>query len=393
MFDRISKKITGRMEPTRTNVQDSHLFKTCVYYSNWSVYNKKHFPKDIPASYVSHIFYAFISMDSKTGQLRLSDEWADIQLPMESPIDPNKKVCGNLLQLSEIKQMNRHLKVLMSIGGWGTGALFTEIMSNPSKMENFIMSSIKLLLKYKFDGIDIDWEYPANNKEAQLLVELLKRLRIELDRIQNQDNLLLTVASPAGDEQLSIMKLSEMDKYLSFWNVMCYDFAGGSWSSNTGYHSNLFGKNGDNSLSCSDTILKYLSQGINSRKLIMGMPCYGRCFYNASSPNIGLLFKLGNGEQDTVDYEQLPITGCQEQFDNRKVSAYCYDPKTHVMITYDNQQSARIKAKFIELNKLGGGMWWDSSGDSKRPERSLILNFVYQLGGTGRLDKRKNYIG
>lgn len=392
MFDRIAKKISERIEHTNTNSQGPHLFKSCVYYSNWSVYNRKHFPKDIPASNVSHIFYAFIGMDSGTGQLKLSDEWADVQLPMESPLDKNKKLCGSLLQLSEIKQINRHLKVLMSIGGWGTSALFTEIMSKPAKMEKFISSSIELLLKYKFDGIDIDWEYPANNTEAQLLVELLKRLRIELDRIHNQDDLLLTVASPAGDDQLSIMKLREMDKYLSFWNVMCYDFAGGSWSSNTGYHSNLFGKNGDNSLNCSDTIQKYLSQGINSRKLVMGMPCYGRCFYNASGLGIGQLFKLGDGKEETVDYKELPIRGSHEEFDNRKVSAYTYDPKTHVMITYDNHQSARIKAKFIELNKLGGGMWWDSAGDSKRPERSLILNFVDQLGGTEMLDKSKNHI-
>ena len=75
----------------------------------------------------------------------------------------------------------------------------------------------------------------------------------------------------------------------------------------------------------------------------MGMPCYGRCFYNASRPEIGQHFKLGNGEQDTVDYKQLPMSGTQEEFDNRKVCAYSYDPKSHVMVTYDNQQSARIK--------------------------------------------------
>lgn len=393
MFDRLSKKLSERIELTHSCLQDSYLFKSCVYFSNWSVYSKKHFPKDIPASNVSHIFYAFIGMDSATGQLKLSDEWADAQLPMESPNDPNKKVCGSLLQLLEIKHMNRHLKVLMSIGGWGTSGLFTEIMSNPSKMENFVNSSIELLLKYRFDGIDIDWEYPANTTEAQLLVELLKRLRMGLDRIQNHSELLLTVASPAGDEQLAVMKLREMDKYLSFWNVMCYDFAGGSWSSKTGFHSNLFGKNGDNSLNCSDTIQKYINQGINSRKLVMGMPCYGRCFYNASRPEIGQHFKLGNGEQDTVDYKQLPMSGTQEEFDNRKVCAYSYDPKSHVMVTYDNQQSARIKAKFVELHKLGGGMWWDSAGDTTNPDRSLILNFVDQLGGVQKLDKSINYIG
>lgn len=393
MFDKISKKLSDRVGGTSTNGPSS--FRSCVYFSSWSVYEKKHFPKDIPVKYVTHIFYAFIGMNPETGQLKLSDEWADIQLPMESPVDPTKKVCGNLLQLAELKRTNRHLKVIMSIGGWGTGSLFTEIMGNPTKMDVFIQNSLELLLKYNFDGIDIDWEYPSNAREAHLLVELLRKLRLGMQTLPNLTNYLLTVASPAGDEQLSIMKLREMDSYLSFWNVMCYDFAGKSWSSKTAFHSNLFGTNGDNSLNCSDTILKYISAGINSQKLVLGMPGYGRCFYNVHEEGIGQKFKEGNtaGKQDTIDYKNLPLAGTQEKFDSRKVSAYNYDPKSQTFVSYDNQQSARIKAKYVELHKLGGGMFWDSAGDSPSADRSLILNFVEQMGGVEVIDKSRNYIG
>lgn len=62
------------------------------------------------------MFYAFILIDEQTGKLKFSDEWCDLQMPQPPP---NQSITGNLQQFYEMKKANRHLKLIMSIGGWG----------------------------------------------------------------------------------------------------------------------------------------------------------------------------------------------------------------------------------------------------------------------------------
>lgn len=362
------------------------MSRTCVYYSNWSVYARKHFPRDIPVDVTTNLFYSFIGIDDVTGRVKLTDSWADLELPMDSGCGGSVK--GSIRLLFELKRKYRKLKVSMSIGGWGTAHLFQNVMSDPVKMAAFVSSSIEFLLEYGFDGIDIDWEYPNSPQESDQMVELLRQLRQGLNQISNK--LLLTVAAPASPETANKLKVKQIDQYLDFWNLMCYDYAG-SWSSTTGYHLNLFGNNGDNNINTADTIQLYVDAGVQPSKLVMGMPNYGRSF-TAESDLIGIPFTQGKGSGDEAgiwSYKELPVG--IEKFDTRKVSAYCYDSSTKTLITYDNPQSARIKAMYVLLKGLGGGMWWESCGDDySKKDRSLIYNFVDQLNG--QLEETDNHL-
>lgn len=66
-------------------------------------------------------------------------------------------------QVNDLKMKNPALKTLLAMGGWTAGSLaYSNMASTFENRKEFIESSISWLRKYDFDGLDMDWEYPAN---------------------------------------------------------------------------------------------------------------------------------------------------------------------------------------------------------------------------------------
>lgn len=180
--------------------------------------------------------------------------------------------------------------MLLSIGGWTYSSSFAAPASTDSGRRAFAKSAVGLLKDLGLDGLDIDWEYPKSDSEAQDFVKLLHTTREELHeyskRVPHKPQFLLTVACPAGPSNFNIMKIREMDAYLDFWNLMAYDYAG-AWDQNAGHMANLYSSKTNakaTPFSTDNAVQHYIGQGVEPGKIVLGMPLYGRAFQNTQGP-------------------------------------------------------------------------------------------------------------
>lgn len=66
-------------------------------------------------------------------------------------------------QFTNLKKKNPKLRTLLAVGGWNHGSKpFTDMVKSKESRRYFIDHAIQYLRAHKFDGLDLDWEYPAN---------------------------------------------------------------------------------------------------------------------------------------------------------------------------------------------------------------------------------------
>jgi chitinase len=115
--------------------------------------------------------------------------------------------------------------------------------------------------------LDIDWEFPQNDKEAADYALLSSELRAALDQygqqVQQTDSpkLMLTVAVPCGPENYGKLHLKDMEKYVDVFYLMAYDYSG-DWDQQTGHQANLFG----GSLNTDQAVNDYMAAGVPASK-------------------------------------------------------------------------------------------------------------------------------
>lgn len=384
------------------------------YYSNWSPFKPYNFkPTDMDLRETTHIYYSFIGIDEKTCKLYLMDKHADTKykdkffiadkaphglilefnylrhgiLNIHNDIS-NNPTLDNKNEFSKLKEANRNsknFKFIMSIGGWSEAKSFHKLAKSDEYLDNFVNSCVDVLMANGFDGVDIDWEYPKNKKEYQTYVTIFKRLREKLDLLEKQifgNNHIknsrwfhLSTAIPCDKDVLENLRLKEIEPFIDGFNLMAYDLSG-EWSPKTAYQSNLYsyGSN-DNENGDIDSVVSYLIKEleIESTKIILGIPLYGRSFTNVKAKNerevIGAEFK---GVDDWFDKNSPGVWPTNEIYklkdytffhDQKAVSSYLYNAKKKHLIVFDDYLSIKTKGEYIHQKALGGGFFWEANGD------------------------------
>ncbi|KAG8781947.1 hypothetical protein FRC12_021384 [Ceratobasidium sp. 428] len=337
---------------------------------------------------------SFADTDASTGQVKLTDTFADQtkHYDTDSWNDVGNNVYGNFKQLYLLKQKNRSLKVLLSIGGWTYAqAGHFNFVTNSAARATFVTSAIQTLEDNGLDGIDIDYEFPTAGAQAQGFASLLKELRAGLDahaaKKGETNPYLITAAVSAGQPNYSVLPVSQMDPYLSFWNLMAYDYAG-SWSTTSDDQANLYGPT--LSKTDTDTAVKwYIANGATTSKIAMGMPLYGRAFEQTNGirqPFNGI--GTGTWEAGVYDYKALPIAGATVTENSALGSSYSYDSSKKELVSYDTPNIIRQKAAYIKSKGLAGGMFWELSSDKTGADNLVAIS----AAGIGALDSTPNHL-
>jgi chitinase len=397
------------------------------YFIEWGIYGRNYLVKDIvtsgSAGKLTVINYAFANAaPDANGQVvcKLFDEWADYQVPWTAEQSVNGEavtwpnpILGNFQQLKALKEMVPNIKVLISVGGWTGSKYFSDAALTPSSRQAFVKSCVELFIKGDlpdpgwggmggsgaaagvFDGIDIDWEYPAypgnpgniiRSEDTENFTELLKEFRTQLDEID--PNLLLTVATPAGEARTRI-NLDDIHPYLDFINVMTYDFHGG-WDTQTGFLANLYLSEGQDDISVDNVVQYYLDQGVPPGKLVVGAPFYSRGWTGVADQNDGLFQPAagpaaGTWEAGSEDYKvlqaRLAAGETTRYWDDAAKAAWLFDGND--FWTYDDPQTFCYKTSYIRHNKLRGVMFWELSGDTADGELISAIDLGLHRPGQG----------
>ena len=290
--------------------------------------------------YMTHINYAFGHVNENFNGVKIDNE-------------------KRLKQIVDLRKQKPELKVLLSIGGWGSGR-FSEMAANNEYRRAFAADCDRVVKEFALDGIDIDWEYPTSSManissspdDTENFTLLMQDIRAA---IGNEKELTLaTVASARYIDFKAILP------FVDFVNIMAYDMA-----SAPKHHSALYPSGHSGDITSDGAVTAHLKAGVPPSKLVMGMPFYGRG---------------GDGYPSFQDYNKVGNTDTQytEKWDEVAQVPYLADKNDTLVFGFENPHSLAIKCQYILDKDLLGGMYWDYSGDNEQGDlrRTVAENLL-----------------
>ncbi|KAK8390928.1 hypothetical protein O3P69_016939 [Scylla paramamosain] len=355
--------------------------RVVCYYTNWSVYRKglaKYTPQNINPYLCTHLVYAFGGLTDEF-EVKPFDSYQDIEQ-------------GGYAKFNGLKQYNKGLKTLLAIGGWNEGSgRFSELVSLPELRKAFILSAIKHLRRYNFDGLDLDWEYPASRdgsapedrENYALLVSELRAAFEDEGKKVKAGRLLLTMAVPAGQNYIDKgYDVPSLTRDLDFINILNYDYHS-AYEPSVNHHAALMPSPGTSEyawnaqLNVDWTVKYYIELGADADKLVIGIPTYGRSYtlIDGNFTDFGSSAD-GPGEQGKYTREK-GFMAFYEVCENiashgwsvkkpfpRRIGPYAFSGNQWV--GYDDEKIVARKAEYVRENGLGGIMYWSLDNDDFR---------------------------
>ena len=239
-------------------------------------------------------------------------------------------------------------KVWPMVQNAGTGMLnvTSEIMNDYNKRQNLINKIVDYCVKYKLDGINVDFEnmkQEDKNMYSRFIIELTPRLK-DMGVVVSVD-----VTAPDGSETWSLCfdrnVIGDVADYIIF---MAYDQYGTS--------SNKSGTTAGYDW-VSVSLNKFLkTEEIESDKIILAIPLYTRLWTEDSSGNVV--------KQSTVtlkNIDKVIPSNAQKQWDDNLKQYYVeYKEGSYTKKMWiEDENSLKEKISLIKNNNLAGVASWE----------------------------------
>ncbi len=286
---------------------------------------------------------------------------------------------ANLAMMVGLKKENPDLTVIVSVGGWLWSGRFSDAALTPASRAKFIDSVADFITRYKLDGLDIDWEYPAmagaagnvfRPEDKQNYTLLLKELRDRFKKMQKplHRHLYITIAAGSSAEFLEHTEMDKVQKYVDTVNLMAYDYYEPGNDKITGNHAPLFVDPADpKGISSDKSVKEFEAAGVPASKIVLGVPFYGHVWGHVAATNNGL-FQPGDPVPDAYStYSKLTqdITsqGFTRYWDAKASVPYLYNSQKRIFVSYEDPESLALKCKYVIHHHLAGMMFWEYGSD------------------------------
>jgi len=302
-------------------------------------------------NYVTHINYAFGHVNETFNGVMINS--------LSRNDDGRATNEDRLLSIVKLKKQKPNLKVLLSIGGWGSGR-FSEMAADEANRLAFAADCRRVIQEFGLDGIDMDWEYPtsasagisSSPEDTENFTLLMRDIRQAIGKDK-----LLTFASIASAK---FVDFKAVEPYIDFINIMTYDMG------RPPYHHAAFQPSELSSLSCVESVDRHVEAGIAIHKLTLGIPFFGRGT-DIIPPNIDYrnLINKGGALGIVANRRIVGLEGFEEKWDEEAQVPYWVDADGKFVLTFETPRSIAIKCKWLKQKGMLGAMYWDYNGDDE----------------------------
>lgn len=316
-------------------VDKGDQFSVVAYLPEWRFESANY---ETICNYTSHLIFFSVEPDHEGGILGM-DRFPAPDILMDARIAAKRYGC----------------KLMICFGGNGRSSGFSSSVNAKTSRKNFVKNIGNMIRKYRFDGVDINWEYPGyefgrgenyvrcfksikfnKNKylgyasEADIkkdyngLMLVLKLLRKNLG-----EGRIISLAYYPDRRQEKLLFDGGAEKYVDLMHMMTYD-------QSSGHHSTM-------ELSTA-SVAQAIAIGLSPQKLTLGLPFYGR----------------HSRRGDWTTYEDIvQNAGPLSKYDDEVFK------DANGFVGFNGIATITAKVAHAVRSKLGGAMIWEVGQDCR----------------------------